>query len=145
MSERTSNIIAFTIAVLLSAIAFVVLFTQDVQPAHAERTPVVLIQPTELAQGDEAKLILVHSWYPFNCCAGHDCAPITHWQSTPDGGAIVTTQHGTFKLSRQWIEENSQPSQDWESHLCVRCLDWQNGHCVAQTPRNKCMFIGGGV
>lgn len=86
-----------------------------------------------------------HSWYPFACCSGTDCAEITEWVPLPDGGAVVTNKFGSFKLSRQWINENSQPSQDWHSHICVKCDQWGTQGCIKFVPRPKCMFVGGGV
>jgi len=86
-----------------------------------------------------------HSWYPWACCSGNDCAEIESWVNQPDGSVVVRTRHGVFALSREWIAQNSQPSQDFDSHLCVKCTERQLGKCVSYVPRDKCMFLGGGV
>lgn len=117
MKETITNVLAIAFAAMLTVIAFFLMFAADAQS---------------------------HSWYPFNCCHHRDCAPITKWQSIP-GGAIVTTEHGTFTLTNEWIRENSQPSEDWDSHLCVKCEKWQSGKCLKPVPRDKCIFLGGGA
>lgn len=86
-----------------------------------------------------------HSWYPWACCSGDDCAEIESWVNQPDGSVVVRTRHGVFGLSREWIAQNSQPSQDFDSHLCVKCTERRLGKCVSYVPRDKCMFLGGGV
>lgn len=91
---------------------------------------------------DEVK---AHEWYPPRCCSGKDCASIDKWLPTPDGGAIVVNKFGSFKLTKEWMAANTLPSEDFNSHICVRCVEWKGAGCVKLEPRERCLFVGGGV
>lgn len=62
-----------------------------------------------------------HSWYPWECCSGRDCAPVRDMTRTvsKDGvmRLIVTSKHGKAIVPR---ELPRRPSQDARMHVCMR-------------------------
>jgi hypothetical protein len=79
-------------------------------------------------------LVLVHSWYPMQCCGNHDCHPvpcseIRHvlggWEWWKDGKKVF------------FQEKEKQPSQDDQCHVCV------NGNTTdgEGNPFGLCIFM----
>ena len=73
-----------------------------------------------------------HGWYPHECCADYDCAPVTKTESIPGfayaGVAAlgqqpqpptlwVTTRHGRAAVPQNMIPRQSLDSQP---HACIR-------------------------
>lgn len=62
-----------------------------------------------------------HSWYPWECCLGRDCAPVRDMTRTvaKDGvmRLIVTSKHGKAIVPRNLP---LRQSQDARMHVCMR-------------------------
>lgn len=97
---------------------------------------VALMMPTAVA---------AHSWYPWECCADNDCAPIHEIKILPNGDMDITIKVGKRDDKGRPIEGEviemhavfpsdfkQRTSQDGETHACI----------VAGQP--KCLFIGAG-
>jgi hypothetical protein len=58
-------------------------------------------------------LLLVHSWYPLDCCADRDCHPI-------DCKQFVSFDDGTVAYHGWMIPKSRiRTSQDNDCHICV--------------------------
>ena len=82
-----------------------------------------------------------HDWYPMECCAGMDCAPVDSWSmiKSPDpkalGQLVVTSKHGTINIPPNFpIRE----SKDNKMHVCMRQAE-------AGIMRLICVFIPPGT
>lgn len=94
MKDRVINFLAFTFALILTSLSFLVLFWVD------KAYP--------------------HSWYPFECCSNRDCAEVIDWKlDLKAQGVWATTQHGTVFITFEWLNKNQRPSQDWNHHVCM--------------------------
>jgi hypothetical protein len=60
-----------------------------------------------------ASLILVHGWYPIECCGGQDCRPVACESliSSPDGSVTWLGLH--------FVREMVRNSKDRQCHVCV--------------------------
>ena len=88
-----------------------------------------------------------HDWYPMECCSGMDCAAVekveilqgpaiasflpTPGQSSPVGGMLVTTKHGSVVVPANFPRRESKDSR---MHACMR--PGPNG-----TMRLICVFL----
>lgn len=85
--------------------------------------------PLALLLAAGAKPVLAHSWYPWECCSGVDCAPIqpATVRETP-AGYVITVAPGGHPM---WGKDKSEPltatvpygqakmSPDGQWHLCL--------------------------
>jgi hypothetical protein len=88
-----------------------------------------------------------HDWYPMECCSGMDCAAVekveilqgpaiasflpSPAQSSPVGGMLVTTKHGSVVVPANFPRRESKDSR---MHACMR--PGPNG-----TMRLICVFL----
>lgn len=56
-----------------------------------------------------------HSWYPYECCSGQDCAPIDLQQTPKEEGGGFTLQDGSH---RHIAYKDVRMSPDGQWHLC---------------------------
>ncbi|MEZ5842876.1 MAG: hypothetical protein R3D27_04000 [Hyphomicrobiaceae bacterium] len=86
-----------------------------------------------LAMAVGAGAAFAHSWYPYECCKGDDCAPVTASERPPFGRiTIMTSRHGRVAVPDSFPR---RPSPDNSIHLCV-----------LETPRGpvpRCLFVPG--
>ena len=83
-----------------------------------------------------------HSWYPWDCCHGRDCAPVDMTEYPKRGGmrlhATIDGKKATIDVPRGFL---LLPSQDGRAHVCVSRL-WERG-VVRYKP--LCVFLPGSV
>lgn len=69
-----------------------------------------------------------HSFYPWECCAGYDCAPVKAERvKEGEGGFTFTILPGEHPMAKDWKEarqffipyREARPSPDGEYHLCI--------------------------
>ena len=58
-----------------------------------------------------------HSWYPWECCSGMDCAPVEKFSMTPNNEWMLTSKHGTVIIPAQM---KRRESKDNRFHVCMR-------------------------
>lgn len=58
-----------------------------------------------------------HDWYPWDCCSGHDCAPVERAEVLPNAELLVTSRHGTALVPATFPKRDSQ---DNRMHVCMR-------------------------
>lgn len=82
-----------------------------------------------LLLGAGSEPVWAHSFYPWECCSGHDCAPIqpTTVRETP-AGYVITVAPGSHPM---WGKDKpeplivtvpygkAKPSPDGQWHLCI--------------------------
>ena len=57
-----------------------------------------------------------HSWYPRECCSGHDCAAVISVKVLGDGTLVVRTQHGEAHVPATLPRRDSP---DGQMHACI--------------------------
>jgi hypothetical protein len=57
-----------------------------------------------------------HEWYPRECCANLDCAPVERAEPLPDGSMRVTSKVGTTVVP---VSFPRRQSQDTQMHICM--------------------------
>jgi hypothetical protein len=69
-----------------------------------------------------------HSWYPYECCAGNDCAPVkSEFVKEQSGGFVFTIHPNSHPMAKGWPEARQffvpyrdlKASPDGEWHLCI--------------------------
>ena len=88
--------------------------------------------------------VLLHDWYPLNCCSGQDCAPAIVLRieastltpsNSPLGPMIVTNKFGTVLVPDTFKRQRS-PDGQW--HACISdSYDFMSGK---MQPRLICLF-----
>ena len=66
-----------------------------------------------------------HSWYPMECCAGHDCHETDNVTELPDGTAKVQIGNDIVIVPRS-LERRQSP----DSHYHVCYSKWMGGTMV---------------
>ncbi len=74
-------------------------------------------------------IVLVHSWYPMECCSEQDCHPVPCEQLEDAPKGAVTWRDKLFEKQRV------HPSKDAQCHICL--------HGEGQHP--ICVFVQQGV
>jgi len=74
-------------------------------------------------------ILLVHSWYPIECCTDKDCRPVPCEQIEKLGDGFVWLEHST-KQKHYFPKNRLQPSQDDVCHVCVSPKTWPSGICL---------------
>lgn len=82
-----------------------------------------------------AAVLLVHSWYPQECCSERDCHPVPceEISEAPNGG--IRFQEHLFEKQRV------RPSLDAQCHICIH--GWYDVHGWHGHP--TCAFIQQGA
>lgn len=57
-----------------------------------------------------------HSWYPHECCNGHDCGPADRVETLPDGRMRIHVGNLWADTPRGFA---SRPSKDGAAHACI--------------------------
>jgi len=81
-----------------------------------------------------AALLLIHSWYPQDCCGGNasvgDCRPVPCESLSEDQNGIRYRDH---YLELQFSGPQIRPSQDAQCHVCANRLQ---PYCVFVRPES---------
>lgn len=78
-----------------------------------------------------AALILIHSWYPAECCHDQDCHPVPC-------DALVETKAGIEWRGYTFTGKQIRPSQDSQCHVCA----WEYAGRIV--PQGWCVFVNPG-
>jgi hypothetical protein len=62
-----------------------------------------------------------HEWYPWECCSGHDCAPVQQVDNR-SLDLVVTSKHGSVAVPASFPRRESK---DNRMHVCMRPVDGQ--------------------
>ncbi len=83
--------------------------------------------------------ILVHDWYPYDCCGGGDCHPVPCDELNEYRNGDYSW-HGQYFTSAQ-----VRPSRDAQCHVCIHRYAPDPAKGIEGGPHGMCVFVQQGA
>jgi hypothetical protein len=87
-------------------------------------------------------------FYDADCCHERDCAPVTKFQSLPDGREYAESRHGNVYITADFPVTKRRESKDHQVHICQRkASPWEIEQMPHKTTTGQiaiCVYYPGG-